>query len=86
MIIQITETKNTTYIKISFEEDCNLDIYDEVKQLSKRIKKENCFYTWYIFDDYILNVHGWVEEFKNRELNESSIYDFVRNNYEKGIR
>ena len=86
MVIQITETKNATCIKISFEKDCNFYIYDEVKQLTKRLKKEDCFYPWYIFDNILLNVRAWVHNFKDRELSERSIYEFVKNNYEKGIR
>ena len=83
MVIQITETKIATCIKISFEKDCEFDVYEEVKQLSKRLKKENCFYPWYVLGEVLLNVHGWVDGLKDRELNESSIYDFVRNNYNK---
>lgn len=83
MVIETTETKKAICIKISFEEDCKFDVYEEVKQLSKRLKKENCFYTWYIFEDILLNVHGWAGAFKDIELNESSIYDFVKNAYNK---
>ena len=83
MVIQVTETKQAICIKISFEKDCKFDVHEEVKQLLKRLKKENCFYSWYIFDDTLLNVHGWVNDFKDRELNEDYIYDFVKNNYEK---
>ena len=83
MVIQTTETKKAVCIKISFEEDCEFDVHEEVEQLSKRLKKENCFYPWYIFSDVLLNTHGWVNGFKDKELNESSIYDFVKNNYNK---
>ena len=83
MVIEVTETKTATCIRISFEKDCEFDVYEEVKQLSKRLKKENLFYTWYIVGDVLLNVRGWVHDFKDKELNESSIYDFVRNNYNK---
>lgn len=70
-------------IEISFNKDCNFDVYKEVEQLLKRLKKENCFYPWYVLGEVLLNVNGWVDGLKDRELNESSIYDFVRNNYNK---
>ena len=83
MVIQTNETKKEICIKISFEKDCEFDVYEEVKQLSKRLKKENCFYPWYVLGEVLLNVHGWVDGLKDRELNESSIYYFVKNNYNK---
>ena len=86
MIIKITETEKVSIIEISFNKDCNFDVYKEVKQLLKRLKKENCFYPWYVFDDCITNLHSWVVGYKGRELNDSNIYDFVKNNYGKDKR
>lgn len=86
MIIKTTETKKAIAIEISFEEDCEFNIHKEIKQLSKRLRKENCFYPWYIFKSLLLNTNGWIKYFKDIELNDSNIYDFVKNNYEKEIK
>lgn len=68
---------------MSFEKDCNFDLHKEVNKLRKILIKEDCFYHWYIFDDRLINTLGWVDELKNRVLNEETIYDFVKENYNK---